>query len=150
VLRQARRFLLRVEAPNRPPLSGDGRITAEPLGEGLVWREQGRWRTGALAGAGFHNATAWQPAADGAELSHLRRGDHAPTFLVRLGPAGPARWESVAPHHCGADRYSAWLELAAGKLRLGWEVASPSDPYRLVLEITGASTSPLETDALGT
>lgn len=97
----------------------------------ITWQERGRWTGGELAGLAFHNAIRWRRVGDAAlEVSHLRRGAEQPTFLVELRPKERG-WRAVAPHHCGADRYDAWLGWTAKELSLRWEVSSPTDPYTL-------------------
>lgn len=149
----ARSFSLRMEPRTGPSLWGRGRIRVEGAEPAVVWREEGCWLSGPLAGISFHNATAWHRAVDGTavDLSHLRRGDTRPTFLVRLVPAAVGRWSSAEPHRCGADLYSAWLSTTPDDLTLGWEVEGPSDQYRLEMKAAfGPVASTLEgADALG-
>lgn len=101
--------------------------------ERVGWHESGRWQRGPLTGIAFHNATLWRRrrGSDVVELSHLRRGVHQPTLLVELRPDSATSLVSVAPHHCGPDRYAARLRWDARALYLTWDVESPTDPYRL-------------------
>jgi Family of unknown function (DUF6314) len=144
LLRQVRQFSIAVEphAADGPrvPQAGIGRLQVEHSWSAdtstLIWREQGRWTSGPLAGLVFRNATAWRRVIGqtGLELSHLRRGDRAPTFLVHLEPGPSGAWVTREPHACGADLYSAVLEWDAHTLHLSWEVKSPADAYRLRIE----------------
>jgi Family of unknown function (DUF6314) len=144
LLRRVRQFSIAVEpraaAGPRVPHTGIGRLrvehTTSPATSTLIWREHGRWTSGPLAGLAFRNATAWSRVIGqtGLELSHLRRGDGTPTFLVHLEPGPSGAWVTREPHTCGADLYSAVLEWDAQTLHLSWEVESPSEPYRLRIE----------------
>lgn len=132
---------------------GSGRIRTEPWdsaeGSAVVWREWGRWTEGSLAGVKFRNSTVWRRRAgwSGLELSHLRRGDRAPTFLVDLEPDRSGFLASRLPHDCGLDRYSASLRWDGSRLELCWAVRSPTDPYRLRLLAWRAGPKP-RTDPL--
>jgi hypothetical protein len=149
ILLQARHFSLHVvtmgEAGARLEQTGSGQIRVEqredPDRSTIIWRERGRWTSGPVAGVPFGNSTAWcRPAgAAGLELSHLRRGDHDPTFLVRLQPAAPGVMVSERPHLCGPDSYSALLSWSGTRLELRWDILSPTDPYQLRLTAWGAA-----------
>lgn len=145
LLSRLRRFTVEVVAsgdgPDPVPVHfGTGEIsareTATPTVSAIVWDECGHWTAGPLAGTRFRNATLWEQSADepGVRLSHLRRGRNRATYLIHLKPGKAGSWTAVEPHLCGPDRYFGALEWEARRLRLVWEVASPSDPYRLTLE----------------
>ena len=144
LLQSVRHFSIAVEtyAEDGPRVShlGIGRLQVEhatsATASTLIWRESGRWTSGPLAGLSFRNTSSWRRVADQPELalSHLRRGDQAPTFLVTLVPGPSGAWVAREPHACGPDLYYAVLEWGARHLCLSWDVKSPSDPYRLRLE----------------
>ncbi len=148
LLRQVRRFTVRVATCNEGGLqqihTGAGELAVHeapaPDSSTIVWSESGRWTAGPLAGTRFRNAMLWEQCPDrpGIRLSHLRRGRDRATFLVHLEPRGPLTWTAADPHQCGHDRYFAALEWDSRRLKLIWEVQSPTDPYRLTLEATTA------------
>ncbi len=106
----------------------------------VTWHEEGEWATGPLTGLRFHNTTCWRTMPDGVglELSHLRRGAGSPTQLVQLYPDTAGRWIATGPHQCGQDRYHACIEWGETSLRLQWDVESPSDPYRMIIEASAS------------
>jgi len=144
VLQSVREFSIQIlthtEHGFQTTLLGSGHLQVEHVdargGAAVVWREKGRWTSGPLAGIPFHNSSEWRglPETQAIELSHLRRGDASPTFLVRLEPTASGAWASAEPHACGADYYSAILHCNGEGLRLSWDVRSPSDAYRLVFD----------------
>lgn len=142
LLSHVRQFSIQVLTPAdsvlRPSRVGSGQVRVErdPNQSTVIWREQGRWTAGPFAGISFSNSSAWRelPGQQAIELSHLRRGDAVPTFLVRLKPTASGAWVSTEPHVCGADRYSATLTWDSAGLRLAWEVRSPTDPYLMLLD----------------
>ena len=148
ILLQARHFSLHVvrmgDAGVQLEHMGSGRIRVEqhenPDRSTIIWRERGCWTSGPVAGVPFGNSTAWcrNAGAAGLDLSHLRRGNRVPTFLVRLQPAAPGLMVSERPHLCGPDSYSASLSWSEGHLELRWDILSPTDPYQLRLAAWGA------------
>ncbi len=108
---------------------GAGRIRVESTRDLVTWHEQGEWTTGRLAGIRFSNTTRWRWIAPGAlGLSYQRRGAE-PVVLSTLRQTSAGQWIGT-PHLCKADCYSPVLVPAADHLMLGWDVTSPTDPYR--------------------
>lgn len=112
---------------------GTGTVVVELDGtDRIVWREKGEWAEGPLSGLRFHNSTTWERLGEGAlRFSHLRRGDAHPTTVVTLVPDTDGVWLSEAPHLCGADQYSARVQLVDQEVHIRWEVSSPTDPYTM-------------------
>lgn len=144
LLASVRRFEITVLTPTETGLTrshtGLGTLRAEAstsaVGSTVVWHELGHWLSGPLAGIRFGNTTAWRfpVGAPALHVSHLRRGARSPTFLAILRPDARGKWAAEAPHICGADRYHPTLACRGGRLRLEWEVQSPTDAYLLRLE----------------
>ncbi|HWA15145.1 MAG TPA: DUF6314 family protein [Gemmatimonadales bacterium] len=112
---------------------GAGTILLElPSATSMLWRQQGHWVDGPLAGVRFTNSTRWEwDGHDALRVSHQRRGPD-PVLLSTLSPGASGRWNGTT-HHCGEDRYTPSIDASRSILRLSWQVTSPSDPYRWVL-----------------
>lgn len=138
LLLAARRFTIEVVHRTGAVDQGAGTIEVRCPDPGtVIWREQGRWTRGSLAGIGFGNHTAWAIEGGMLQLSHLRRGEAAPVFLVRLESTAEATMVSQQPHQCGRDQYSARLAWEPDRLSLRWDVESSTDPYQLLLTVWG-------------
>ncbi|MGA7614017.1 MAG: DUF6314 family protein [Thermoanaerobaculia bacterium] len=102
---------------------GSGSVTVEsPSAEAVVFLEEGKW----LTGVGFRNVYRWSlTSSRGVRLEHLRLGPDRPVHLVDFAPESESLWNSVDPHRCGDDSYSARLELREDSVALSWSIAGP-------------------------
>ncbi|MHC4323394.1 MAG: DUF6314 family protein, partial [Planctomycetota bacterium] len=75
----------------------------------------------------FHNIYRWQFEWDAGviRLEHLRHDPNRPVFLLDLTPADEATFESVSPHRCGADFYTATVKFGDDSIDLRWQVKGP-------------------------
>ena len=48
-----------------------------------------------------------------------------PVFLLDLAPTGETAFESVSPHRCGADIYTATVTFREDAVELCWHVRGP-------------------------
>jgi hypothetical protein len=106
--------------------SGSGTVTVERAESLLICRETGTWQPQGGRPSRFRNTWRWsQPGSGWVRLEHLRFGPQHPVHLLDLAPVGGGGWQSVSPHLCGEDCYSAHLQLEDTGLRMGWIITGP-------------------------
>lgn len=109
--------------------AGAGTVTLErPDDETLLFQERGTWQPEGGADLAFSNVFRWTIVRErgSLRLAHLRFGPERPVELFELWPTAKGAWESVAPHVCREDLYSALLTGAAEVLLLEWNVIGPT------------------------
>ena len=134
-LAASRTLSLTVRPAQATPHHGTGVIAVELLTPtSILWREQGAWTDGPLAGIRFSNTTRWDHLNNlELQVSHQRRGPD-PVMLSTLRPQVDGSWTGSV-HHCGDDHYHPRLSASAAGLLVSWEVTSPTDPYRWELTV---------------
>ena len=97
---------------------GEGEVRVESIGkEALIFHEKGKWKHGPT----FTNSLRWILVGSKIRLEHLRLGEDQPTFLVEFDASG----ESVTPHLCGQDCYTAKIYFDQEGFHLVWTVLGP-------------------------
>jgi len=106
---------------------GRGAVRVSRDGGDVLFEESGRFQpaNGRIA-MRFRNVLGWTIHADAITLSHRRHGPAGGTRLVELRQdVDSFDLVSNRPHRCGADLYSARLELRDGGFDLVWRVTGP-------------------------
>lgn len=102
---------------------GRGSVRIEPLEQGCLFHESGRFYPARGTVVDMVNCFEWEFGKDRVRLSHRRRGEAV--YLFDLVAESTSSWRSVTPHHCGDDLYSGVLTLQDDHLALHWRVTGP-------------------------
>ncbi|MFH1299763.1 MAG: DUF6314 family protein [Planctomycetota bacterium] len=105
--------------------TGTGSVAVEAVDPStLLFQESGRWSPTEGTELQFTNVFRWTSLPDQTliRLEHLRFGKTHPVYLFELQQTAETRWESVEPHVCSNDLYSATLECEHDRLHLDWTV----------------------------
>lgn len=90
--------------------------------EALLFHEKGEWKNTNLS---FTNTLRWILHLDRISLEHLRFGSHLPVRLVDLTPTAENCLNSISPHLCGQDKYSAQIFWDQEGIHLHWDILGP-------------------------
>jgi hypothetical protein len=93
----------------------------------ITFTERGTWAGDSGRQLDFHNVCRWSFDwnAGSVRLEHLRHDPNRPVFLLDLAPTDETTFESVSPHHCGADVYTATVRIKDDEVDLNWRVRGP-------------------------
>ena len=116
--------------------NGDGTGTVEVAVTGnstITFTEHGTWARDCGKQFDFHNIYRWRFDWDAGaiHLEHLRHDPSRPVFLLDLAPTDETTFESVSSHRCGADIYTASMELGSDDVYLRWQVKGPKKDAEL-------------------
>ncbi|QDT40038.1 hypothetical protein Pan241w_00910 [Gimesia alba] len=116
--------------------NGTGKGTVEiehSTPESMLFHESGLWTQQAGKELHFTNVYRWSayPDQKRLRLEHLRFGTMHPVYLFELQQITATRWESVEPHVCREDLYSANLSLENALLSLDWTVKGATKNERI-------------------
>ena len=107
---------------------GRGQVTVEEADAAtLLFYEQGQWQQNGGKQLAFRNVYRWTALADVGHLrlEHLRFGSEHPVGLFDLERVDSTSWQSIAPHVCREDSYTATMHAAANELHLHWTIQGP-------------------------
>ncbi|QDV48073.1 DUF6314 family protein [Gimesia fumaroli] len=101
--------------------------------ETMLFHESGLWSQQSGKSLPFTNIYRWcaYPDENRLRLEHLRFGRSNPVFLFDLQQKSDNQWESVEPHVCSEDLYSATLSLENDLLSLDWTVKGKTKNERI-------------------
>ena len=108
--------------------SGDGTVIVGLIGNStMTYTESGKWRSDCGKELDFNNVYRWTLAEDAGSirLEHLRFGQNQPIYLLDLAPTDDTTFQSVSPHYCGEDSYTASMEFKGESIYLRWTVKGP-------------------------
>ena len=96
----------------------------------IVFNERGLWSSGMAA----TNSYRWLRTDNRQlQLEHLRLGPDKPVHLVTLAQlGGNDQLETILPHVCGPDNYTATLSLSENALRLEWLINGVNKKGKLI------------------
>lgn len=107
-------------------------VTAREKKRGIIFEEILQWESGTGPEMNSKNTYRWALTESGTiKLEHLRFGRENPVFLVEFEPTASGKWETIVPHNCNNDLYSARLEIHKDSLLLSWNVKGPAENYSL-------------------
>ena len=115
--------------PTAWKVSGTATVTVTTItGTRIRYTERGSWTAETGAKLSFRNVSQWTLVehAGVIRLEHLRLGPDKPVHLLDLTLQEGPVLRSVTPHQCGADAYSAVMEVEADAISLCWTVKGPT------------------------
>lgn len=102
---------------------GQAQVSVHSLDKNcLILSIQGTWIHSGIA---YHDRLKITFGNSHVLLDHLRFDDKNPTKLVQLVPSSYHCLESLSPHLCGKDSYSAQMSWDDKEIRLLWVVIGP-------------------------
>lgn len=107
---------------------GRGQVVVEAINaDAILFHEQGLWQQDGGKQLAFTNVFRWTVLSEAnvLRLEHLRFGSERPVYLFDLRQADPTTWQSIEPHLCRDDCYSAEMKLSANELSLRWTIEGP-------------------------
>ncbi len=106
--------------------------TERPSEKEIIFYEHIRWENEDSLLINARNIYRWTFISPGKiKLEHLRFGENKPLFLVELSKVKKNTWESIEPHNCNNDLYSAELSMNDENTVLSWSVKGPTENYSL-------------------
>ena len=99
----------------------------------ITFTEHGTWTGDSGRQLDFHNIYRWifDWDADAIGLEHLRHDPNRPVFLLDIVPTDESAFESVSPHLCGPDVYTATVKLGHDAVDLRWYVKGPKKDFEI-------------------
>tara|TARA_R110000850_G_scaffold77904_19_gene168718 strand:- start:24133 stop:24636 length:504 start_codon:yes stop_codon:yes gene_type:complete len=113
---------------------GAGPVSVEAVDSvTLLFYETGQWSPPEGSTLNFTNVFRWSALLDQSliRLEHLRYGRMNPVYLFDLQQTSESRWDSVEPHVCSDDFYTAMLECQQDQLHLDWTVKGATKNERI-------------------
>ena len=108
--------------------TGTGTVKVTIIGKSTVtFTEHGTWAGDSGRQIDFNNIYRWKFDWDAGaiRLEHLRHDPNRPVFLLDLAPTDDITLESVSPHRCGPDFYTATVKFGDDVVDLHWRVTGP-------------------------
>lgn len=105
--------------------TGKGSVEVETVDSvTLLYHETGHWSPHEGTELTFTNVFRWTSLLDQnlLRLEHLRFGKAHPVYLFELQQTDETHWNSVEPHVCNDDLYTATLECQLDRLHLDWTI----------------------------
>ncbi|PJG58760.1 DUF6314 family protein [Aeromonas cavernicola] len=109
--------------------TAEGTVLVTTHQDGWLFNESGHYTTPHGRVLTMHNRFWWQRSERGIRLAHLRYDQ--PVELFELHPQPDGRWQTVTPHLCGQDHYSAELTETASGFLLSWQIIGPHKNERI-------------------
>lgn len=114
--------------------TGKGSVEVETVDSvTMLSHETGHWSPHEGTELQFSNVFRWTSVPDQnlLRLEHLRFGKTHPVYLFDLQQIGNTRWDSVEPHICRDDLYTATLECQDDQLYLNWTIKGDTKNERI-------------------
>jgi len=108
--------------------SGTGAVEVTMAGNSdMTFTERGTWVGDSGKQLDFSNIYRWRFEWDAGtiRLEHLRYDLDTPVFLLDLVPTDGSTFESISPHRCGADIYTAAAKFTDDIVHLRWYIKGP-------------------------
>lgn len=105
--------------------TGKGLVKVEAVDSvTMLYHETGLWSPHEGTELQFTNTFRWILISDQnlIRLEHLRFGKTHPVYLFELQQTAETRWNSIEPHVCSDDLYTATLECQSDQLHLDWTI----------------------------
>lgn len=107
---------------------GHGQVIVEQVDSSvMLFHERGQWTNKAGKNIDFTNAYRWTLLSyeDTIQLEHLRFGFEHPVYLFDLQQINETCWESISPHVCDKDLYTATMSVLDDRIDLLWIIKGP-------------------------
>ncbi|KAA0135996.1 hypothetical protein FYZ48_17865 [Gimesia chilikensis] len=114
--------------------TGVGTVEVESIDDQtLLFHEAGNWSPPEGKSLRFTNVYRWRAYSEQKQLrlEHLRFGNANPVYLFDLQQTAGDRWDSIEPHVCSEDLYTATLRLENETLHLDWTVKGKTKNERI-------------------
>lgn len=108
---------------------GRGSVRVECVdADTILFHEDGMWKTELEKELVFKNIYRWTALFDSnsLRLEHLRFGHNQPVYLFDLKQTDEFTWQSVEPHICREDLYTAIMKIEDKLLTLQWTIEGPT------------------------
>lgn len=108
--------------------SGTGSVAVtQPNTHTITFTEVGEWQTDKGQQLSFNNVFRWtlDDSSNSFRVEHLRFGPERPVYLFDLTLQNDATWQSMTPHVCRDDLYSAVMKLTMDGIELRWTIKGP-------------------------
>ena len=94
----------------------------------MLFHEGGMWKPDTGKELAFTNVYRWTALLESQSLrlEHLRFGHNHAVYLFDLEQTDEVTWQSIEPHVCRDDLYTATMKLDGEVLTLHWTIAGPS------------------------
>lgn len=109
--------------------AGRGSVVVESVDKNIVlFHENGTWQSETGKDLNFTNVYRWTALLDSSSLrlEHLRFGHRHAVYLFDLKQKDNMTWQSVEPHVCREDLYTAKMKLDGEILSLEWTIKGPT------------------------
>ncbi|MFI4851420.1 MAG: DUF6314 family protein [Gimesia chilikensis] len=114
--------------------TGVGTVEVESIdSQTLLFHESGNWSPSEGKSLRFTNVYRWRAYSEQKQLrlEHLRFGNANPVYLFDLQQTAADCWDSIEPHVCSEDLYTATLRLENETLHLDWTVKGKTKNERI-------------------
>lgn len=114
--------------------TGVGTVEVESIDDQtLLFHEAGNWSPPEGKSLLFSNVYRWCafPEQKQLRLEHLRFGNANPVYLFDLQQTAGDHWDSIEPHVCSEDLYTATLRLENETLHLDWTIKGKTKNERI-------------------
>lgn len=93
----------------------------------VIFTETGTWQADTGQQFDFNNVFRWSfdNSTDIIQLEHLRYGANNPVHLFDLTLINNFEWQSITPHLCCDDVYSAILSRVGNTIEMQWTIKGP-------------------------
>ncbi|QDU47756.1 DUF6314 family protein [Gimesia panareensis] len=114
--------------------TGTGAVKVECINsQTMLFHESGQWSPPNGQALRFTNVYRWSAFSEQKQLrlEHLRFGNANPVYLFDLQQTSDTQWDSIEPHVCSEDLYTATLSLENEALHLDWKVKGATKNERI-------------------
>ncbi|QDT24775.1 hypothetical protein Enr10x_00660 [Gimesia panareensis] len=114
--------------------TGTGVVKVECINpQTMLFHESGQWSPPNGQVLRFTNVYRWSAFSEQKQLrlEHLRFGITNPVYLFDLQQTSDTQWDSIEPHVCSEDLYTATLSLKDETLHLDWTVKGATKNERI-------------------
>lgn len=94
----------------------------------IIFHEKGEWEKQNIS---FTNTLRWTLHSDSISIEHLRFGLQTPVFLLYLTPTEHNCLDTISPHYCQRDTYSARAFWTQEAIHFFWNVQGPLKNYKI-------------------
>ncbi len=117
---------LEIQVKGSSEVYGEAAIHCEFISQSkCIFKEEGVWKAGALAGTSFKNCMRWSVDCSRLHLEHLRYGAKKPVFLQTFKVCEKNHLVGQLPHQCHLDTYLGSITWNSSEILLQWKIEGP-------------------------